>query len=592
MDCWELRWRGCGELRKDVRRDKTAFIGRVVATRRHALRSAGMSRQRSALSGRVSVCRSRVVCNLRTGSSVQTPSLVSLPADSKHLTILQKRSLYYTWLTRRLQAMKLAQMLIIALLCMAAMSCVPALAFSGGATPSGKAEITTNSILIFVLLFTVAASLAAAETAITTLWPWKVRQLASEEGETSMFAVLESNLTRFLTTILIATTVSTIFTTALATELATAVFGGTANIVAYVTGGLTIFFLFFGEILPKSLAVHNAERVLRLLLPFVNTLSVILYPVGKILAFSANLILRVLNLYREEDAPVTEQELRMIIAGADRSGSIEPYESKLISNVLDLEEIDVRDVMCPRVDMVALPVQATLREFLETEAQHHFSRVPVYKDSIDNIVGVLHAKTLLRYLDDPDKLDTTTVEELADSPYFAPESVSAWSVLEQMRLRRLHIAVVVDEYGGTAGLVTLEDILEEVVGEIYDEDDDYESDTAHVVELPDGVYFVDGQAELEKIALTLNMAVTENDLEDHDTISGFICNRMEGIPRAGEILTIGNVEFKIVTADDRRILTLQARPTENKGGNGVSMDVQQKDAEVSTTVEDNKSNNG
>eukprot|EP00190_Bangiopsis_sp_CCMP1999_P004678 CAMPEP_0198727316 /NCGR_PEP_ID=MMETSP1475-20131203/4080_1 /TAXON_ID= ORGANISM="Unidentified sp., Strain CCMP1999" /NCGR_SAMPLE_ID=MMETSP1475 /ASSEMBLY_ACC=CAM_ASM_001111 /LENGTH=471 /DNA_ID=CAMNT_0044489339 /DNA_START=709 /DNA_END=2124 /DNA_ORIENTATION=+ len=469
------------------------------------------------------------------------------------------------------------------------MSCVPAFAFSGGAAPSGKAEVTTNSILVFASLFAIAASLAAAETAITTLWPWKVRQLASEEGESSMFAILENNLTRFLTTILIATTVSTIFTTALATEMATAVFGGTANIVAYVTGGLTFFFLFFGEILPKSLAVHNAERVLRLLLPFVNALSVILYPVGKILAFSANLILRLFNLYREEDAPVTEQELRLIIAGADRSGTLEPYESKLISNVLDLEEIDVRDVMCPRVDMVALPVTATLREFLETEAEHHFSRVPVYKGTVDNIIGVLHAKTLLRCLDDRDKLDSATVEELADSPYFAPESVSAWSVLEQMRLRRLHMAIVVDEYGGTAGLVTLEDILEEVVGEIYDEDDDYESDTTNIVELPDGVYFVDGQAELEKLANTLNMEMSENDLEDHDTISGFLCNRMEGIPRAGEIVTIANVEFKIVTADDRRILTLQARPIREKHGNGVPQDVQQKDDEISAAVEDNSS---
>ncbi|KAJ8906978.1 hypothetical protein NDN08_003461 [Rhodosorus marinus] len=432
------------------------------------------------------------------------------------------------------------------------------------ATSGGAGEaLNTSTVLLFSLLFIAAAALAAAETAITTLWPWKVRKLASEEGDSSMFTVLENNLTRFLTTILIATTVATIFTTAVATEVASAIFGGKAA-VAYVTAGLTLFFLFFGEILPKSLAVHNAERVLRVLLPFVSTLSVILYPIGKILAFSANLILRLFNLYREEDAPVSEEELRLMIAGADRSGTIEPYESKLISNVLDLEEIDVRDVMCPRVDMVALPSDATLRDFLSVEEQYHFSRVPIFQGTTDNIIGVMHAKSLLKYLGQSDLLDTTKVEDLADAPYFVPESVSAWSVLEQMRLRRLHLAVVVDEYGGTAGLVTLEDILEEVVGEIYDEDDDIESEESDIVELQNGSFFIDGQAELEKVAEALLMELPEDDLAEHGTISGFLCNRLEGIPSAGELVTIDNVEFKIVTADDRRILTLEAARSEEE----------------------------
>eukprot|EP00190_Bangiopsis_sp_CCMP1999_P007285 CAMPEP_0198722506 /NCGR_PEP_ID=MMETSP1475-20131203/213_1 /TAXON_ID= ORGANISM="Unidentified sp., Strain CCMP1999" /NCGR_SAMPLE_ID=MMETSP1475 /ASSEMBLY_ACC=CAM_ASM_001111 /LENGTH=529 /DNA_ID=CAMNT_0044483417 /DNA_START=276 /DNA_END=1865 /DNA_ORIENTATION=- len=428
--------------------------------------------------------------------------------------------------------------------------------------PSAAAIISPKTIAFFTFLFLIAAALAAAETAITTMWPWKVRQIASAEGDSSVFWVLQQDVTRFLTTILIATTVSTIFTTALATELASVIFTSKTG-VAYVTGGLTLFFLFFGEILPKSMAVHNAERVLRLLLPSIKWLSIVLYPVGKILTFSAKTILELLGINSEEDATVTEQELRLMIAGADRSGALEPYESKLISNVLDLQEIDVKNVMCPRVDVVSLDVSATLRDFMELEKKHHFSRVPIFEDSVDNIVGVMYAKSLLRYLSSPEKLDEITVMEVAETPYFVPETLSAWHVLEQMRTRRLHMAIVVDEYGGTAGLVTLEDILEEVVGEIYDEDDDYESDFAELIRKPDGSYTIDGQTELQKVSEALALAISDEELADHGTISGFLCDRMGGIPVPGDKIVVHGVIFTVIEAEDRRIKSVQAYADEN-----------------------------
>eukprot|EP00188_Purpureofilum_apyrenoidigerum_P001084 Plantae.Rhodophyta-Purpureofilum_apyrenoidigerum.ctg15567.p1 GENE.Plantae.Rhodophyta-Purpureofilum_apyrenoidigerum.ctg15567~~Plantae.Rhodophyta-Purpureofilum_apyrenoidigerum.ctg15567.p1 ORF type:complete len:561 (+),score=102.60 Plantae.Rhodophyta-Purpureofilum_apyrenoidigerum.ctg15567:88-1770(+) len=423
--------------------------------------------------------------------------------------------------------------------------------------PAPSTPLNATTIGLFALLFLVAAALAAAETAITTMWPWKVRQIASAEGDSSVFFVLQQDVTRFLTTILIATTVSTIFTTALATEVASVMFSSKAG-VAYVTGGLTLFFLFFGEILPKSLAVHNAEGVLRFMLPSINWLSIVLYPVGKILTFSAKTILELIGINSEEDAPVTEQELRLMIAGADRSGALEPYESKLISNVLDLQEIDVKNVMCPRVDVVSLDLSATLRDFVELEKEYHFSRVPIFKDTVDNIVGVMYAKSILRYLSSPGKLDEITVMEVAETPYFVPETLSAWHVLEQMRSRRLHMAIVVDEYGGTAGLVTLEDILEEVVGEIYDEDDDYDSDSTALIYKPDGSYTIDGQTELEKVSEVLPLAISDDDLADHGTISGFLCDRMGGIPVPGDKIEVNGVTFTVTEAGDRRIKSLQA----------------------------------
>lgn len=431
------------------------------------------------------------------------------------------------------------------------------------ATPVARAEkrekppVQRSLIGLACVMFTIAAALAAAETAITTLWPWKVRELAEKEGPKSPFAVLDSDLTRFLTTILVSTTSATIFSTAIVTELAGEVFGGAA--VGYVTAIMTVFFLFFGEILPKALAVHAPAKVARIMVPFINTLSFIVYPVGKLLASISTFILRMLKLPFESGTSVSEEELRLIVAGAGRSGSIEKYESQIIHNVLDLEETDVKSIMCPRVDMVALSNDRTLTNLLDLEKESHYSRMPVFENTIDNIVGVALAKSLLGYLnEDPALLQRTKVSEVMDPAFFVPESTSVWIALEEMRKRRLHMAIVVDEYGGTAGLVTLEDILEEVVGEIYDEDDDYEAESQCIAKSGENAYAVDGQTSLEKVVEALNLTLAEEDLDDYGTISGFICAKMDGIPDVGEELVVSHVRFRVVEADDRRIVRLKA----------------------------------
>lgn len=420
-----------------------------------------------------------------------------------------------------------------------------------------KVRVRHSLLAVATIMFIVGAALAAAETAITTLWPWKVRELAEKEGESSPFSILEADLTRFLTTILVTTTTATVLSTAIATEVAGDLFGPAA--VGYVTAGLTVLFLFFGEILPKALAVHTPAKVARVMVPVISFLSVIVYPVGKSLAWVSTQILRLLKLPMEDDATVSEEELRLIVAGADQSGSIEKYESQIIQNVLDLEETDVKVVMCPRVDIVALASTQSLEELLKLESESHYSRMPVYDGTIDNIVGVAMVKSLLRYLtEDATLLQTTQVSELMDPAFFVPESMSVWIVLEEMRKRRLHMAIVVDEYGGTAGLVTLEDILEEVVGEIYDEDDDYEANAQIIEKEEDGHYLIEGQSDLKKVNEALSLHLAEEDLDDYGTISGFLCARMGGIPDKGDNFVINKVQFTIVDADDRRIISLRA----------------------------------
>ncbi|GAB0496433.1 hypothetical protein MMPV_007745 [Pyropia vietnamensis] len=428
----------------------------------------------------------------------------------------------------------------------------------GSSAGAIKPPTSRPLVILGVALFFAGAALAAAETAITTLWPWKVRELADKEGADSPFAVLEKDLTRFLTTILVATTTATVFSTAMVTELAGELLG-TAS-VGVVTAGMTVVFLFFGEILPKALAVHSPAKVARVMVPAISAISVILYPLGKVLAFFSTLILRLFQVAGESNASVSEEELRLIVAGADRSGSIAKYESQIIQNVLDLEEKAVREVMCPRVDMVAVPSSATLMDLMNVERESHYSRMPVYDGSIDNIIGVVYAKSLLEYLvQQPEELDRRKVLELVDTAFFIPESMTVWTVLEQMRKRRLHLAVVVDEYGGTAGLVTLEDILEEVVGEIYDEDDDVEAERRDLTLLPDGAYAIDGAADLDKVDAALGMALDEEELHDYGTISGLVVARMGEIPPCGAQVIVNSVRLTVIDADDRRIVRLRAQ---------------------------------
>ncbi|GJD06203.1 Putative DUF21 domain-containing protein At3g13070, chloroplastic [Galdieria sulphuraria] len=429
----------------------------------------------------------------------------------------------------------------------------PQLAFIDPSSFSSRWKIMS---ILSILLFLLGSLLAAAETAATTLWPWKLKELAESSGYNSPFQILEKDITRFLTTILVASTTVMVFVTAFTTEAATKLFGDMA--FGYTSALMTVFFLFFGEILPKSLAVSNPVLVLRATLPIVSFLSLMLYPVGKLFAVFAKTILRVFRITVEDTTAVSEEELRLIAAGAGRSGSIERYEQDMIEGVLDLEETKVCEIMCPRVEMVSISAEASLKDLLRLEKDHHYSRTPVYEDSIDKITGIVYFKSLLQFLNEPEQLETVIVRELMEPVFFVPESMPVWNVLEQMKKKRQHMAIVVDEYGGTAGLVTLEDIVEEIVGEIYDEDD-VDENTEYICQVSEGVYSIKGNTNMEHLCKVLEGLSLSHDpeLDQFETISGVICHMIGRIPDVGETLHLGNYLFTIMQTDDRRILLLR-----------------------------------
>jgi CBS domain containing-hemolysin-like protein len=368
-------------------------------------------------------------------------------------------------------------------------------------------------------LFIVLALLHACEIAITTLYPWKVREFAEEEeksGKSGTFKVLNEDITRVLTTILVTSTASSIFATTLFTHLVASLFGARGE--RYGALALTGLTLFFVELLPKSIGVTNAEAVARVMVPPVNVISTVVSPLGISLSWLAKKTLLMLGLKDKGDgSSISDSQLRLIVTGARDSGTIDHGEQEMIQGVLDLQTRRVKEIMKPRVEMIAVPKTMSVASVLGVVRESGYSRIPVYDEEIDNIVGIILAKSVLDFfvkgvlIDDdvgkqmpeingaknvPVEGDETedgsgstyarplTGFELAsrmqtpiedagliESCYFVPETANGWSVLQEMRRRRVHMAIIVDEFGGTEGLVSLEDIVEEVVGEIYDEDD-------------------------------------------------------------------------------------------------------------------------
>ncbi|TYG96139.1 hypothetical protein ES288_A11G323800v1 [Gossypium darwinii] len=392
--------------------------------------------------------------------------------------------------------------------------------------------------LVLTALLGLSAFFSMAETAITTLWPWKVRELADKDSEDGVFKMLSSDVTRFLTTILIGTTVVNIGATALVTDAATAIFGEAG--VSAATGVMTVAILLLTEITPKSIAVHNPTEVARFVVRPVAWLSVILYPVGRVVTYLSMGMLKILGLKGKSEPYVTEEELKLMLRGAELSGAIEEEEQDMIENVLEIKDTHVREVMTPLVDVVAIDASSTLVEFHNLWLTHQYSRVPAFEQRIDNIVGIAYAMDLLDYVPKGELLESTTVGDMAHKPaYFVPDSMLVWNLLREFRIRKVHMAVVLNEYGGTVGIVTLEDVVEEIVGEIFDENDSKEEiqkKTGYIVMRAEGIFDVDANTSIDQLSEDLNIKMPEE--HQYETVSGFVCEAFGYIPRTGESVKV------------------------------------------------------
>lgn len=293
------------------------------------------------------------------------------------------------------------------------------------------------------------------------------------------------------------------------------------------------------EITPKSIAVHHATEVARFLVRPVAWLSLVLYPVGKVVTFLSGVMLKLLRLKAGSEPNVTEEELKLMLRVAELSGAIEEEEQDMIENVLEIKDTQVREVMTPLVDVVAIDARATLVDFHNLWVLHEYSRVPVFEQRIDNIVGIAYAMDLLDFLQKQEQLDGSVVRDIAQPAYFVPDSMSVWNLLREFRIRKVHMAVVLNEYGGTIGIVTMEDVVEEIVGEIFDESDSKEEiqkKTGYIVMRADGVFDVDASTSIDQLSEDLGIVLPEG--HHYETVSGFVCESFGCIPRTGESIKV------------------------------------------------------
>lgn len=404
-------------------------------------------------------------------------------------------------------------------------------------------------ILALLFLLGLSAFFSASETAIFSVNKMKIRHMA-EEGNPR--AVLTRRLmeqpNRLISTILIGNNVVNIGATALATTLFISFFEESGAGIA--TAVMTVLVLVFGEITPKTLAAKRAEYLSLKISGTINVLGIILSPIIKILNYITSFIIKVFGGVPLENPLITEEELRMMVNVGQEEGFIDADEREMIDSIFEFDDTLVREVMVPRIDMVAISIGESLEDIGNLVIEVGHSRIPVYETTIDNIVGVIYAKDLLKPLI-ACEASSTNIGELMRPAYYVPESKRVRDLFEELRMEKIHMAIVLDEYGGTAGLVTIEDLIEEIVGDIQDE---YDREEQNIVSLPDGTLLVDARTPIYEINEILELDLPD---EEYDTISGLVFHSLGRLPAEGQELDIADLHIVVDKLAGRRIAKLR-----------------------------------
>ena len=402
-----------------------------------------------------------------------------------------------------------------------------------------------RQLVVLFILLVFSALFSSAETALTTVNKIKIKSLADDKvkGAATVYKLID-NPNKMLSAILIGNNIVNLYASSLVTTLATKLFGSSA--VGIATGILTILILIFGEITPKTLATMYSEKMSFIYAPFINMLTIILTPVIFIINKMSEGLMFILHIDpSKKHSQMTESELRTIVDVSHQDGVIESEEKKMITNVFDLGDSLAKDIMVPRIDMAFASVDMTYDELISAFKSEQYSRLPVYSENRDNIVGIIYLKDLFLFYDEKDKFD---IHNFLRAPYFTYEYKKTSELLNEMRKESVAMVIVLDEYGATSGLITLEDLLEEIVGEIRDEYDEDEVDVIRKV--GDNEYIALGSAKLDDIneALGLNL-----ESDDYDSIAGHIINLLDHLPSKGECITDNHVTYEVAAVKKNRI---------------------------------------
>jgi CBS domain containing-hemolysin-like protein len=420
-------------------------------------------------------------------------------------------------------------------------------------------EIPLSSFLLLLFLILLSAFFSSAETSFISLGKYHYRKLLEadkKKGEKLSFWF--ENPEKVLITTLVGNNFVNIMASVMAASISYNYFH---KIVPSLIAGIMAFvILIFGEIIPKSIAKKHAEKVALLSAYPLKIFSIIFYPFVKLLLFISNLFLMIFGEKIETIIPVlTEEDVKAMITAGEEEGVIEKEEKEIIHSIFELGDKMVKEIMTPRVNIIATEENTPIEEIVKIISSHGYSRIPVYRENIDKIIGIVYIKDIISK-QTKENWQNLKAKDIVRNVYFVPETKRIIELLRELQMLKLQMAIVIDEYGGTAGLVTMEDLIEEIVGEISDE---FKKDEKEYIKIMDGKYLLKGNMEIEKVEELTGMEIPDIDVE---TIAGFVLSHFGRIPNKGEEFIYNSFKITVQDVGDKIIKWVKIEKIENDKG--------------------------
>ncbi len=426
-----------------------------------------------------------------------------------------------------------------------------------------------SQLFVLVILILINAYFAASEIAFISLNDAKIERRAKEGNrKAKQIEKMLKSPSKFLATIQIGITLAGFLSSAFASDTFADILAPSLNdifpaisveafrgiSIVIITIILSFFTLVFGELVPKRLAMKYYEKVAYASIGIIRFISIIASPFVKILTKSTNIISKIFGISENEEEIVTEEEIKMMIDEGEEKGTIEQEEKEMINNIFEFNDITVSEVMTHRTDIFAVDISSDIEEILKDLDDYKYSRVPVYSETIDNIEGILFVKDLLKYFRTKKPLK---IKNMIREAYFVSENKPINELFKDLQKNKMQMAIVIDEYGGTAGLVTMEDLLEEIVGNIFDEYDDIENE---IEKIDDNTFLISGKISVNELKKVLGIEVPEG---EYETLSGYLLEILGRVPEDDEkpIIETDKVTYKIEEYEDKRILWVKACKT-------------------------------
>ena len=420
-----------------------------------------------------------------------------------------------------------------------------------------------SQLLVLIILIGLNAFFAAAEIAFISLNDAKI-EMEAKEGDKKAISIKKmlENPSKFLATIQIGITLAGFLSSAFASDAFANKLAPVLNnliptisieswkgiSIIIITIILSYFTLIFGELVPKRLALKHAEKIAFSTIGIIRTISIITSPFVKFLTFSTNFISKMFGVGEKEEETVTEEEIRMMVDVGEEKGTIKAEEKEMINNVFEFNDRIVSEIMVDRTNMFAVDINSSIQEVLdELHEEKTYSRIPVYEEDIDNIKGIIYIKDLLL----SNKNKNTKIKGLVKEAYFVPETKLVSGLFKELQKNKKYISIVIDEYGGTAGLVTMEDILEELVGDIYDE---YDKEEIKYEKIDENTYLIDGMISIYELEKILDIEIPEG---DYDTLSGYLMEESGQVLNEKDVIETENAVYKIEKYKNRKNLKVK-----------------------------------